>query len=66
MAHLTSRSGYRQLEARLNRFPQGTTPDELLYRIFSLLFSDEEAQRMARLPLRPFTAAAAARASSTR
>ena len=62
MAHLTSRSGYRQLEARLNRFPQGTTPDELLYRIFSLLFSDEEAQRMARLPLRPFTAATAARA----
>lgn len=61
MAHLTSRSGYRQLEERLNRFPQGTTPDELLYRIFSLLFSDEEAQRMARLPLRPFSTARAAR-----
>jgi NAD-dependent dihydropyrimidine dehydrogenase PreA subunit len=62
MAHLTSRSGYRQLEARLNRFPQGTTPDELLYRIFSLLFTDEEAQQMARLPLRPFSAERAARA----
>ncbi len=64
MAHLTARSGYRQLEARLNKFPQGTTPDELLYRIFSLLFSDEEAQRMARLPLRPFSAAKAAKAWS--
>lgn len=62
MAHLTSRSGYRLLEERLNRFPQGTTPSELLDRIFSLLFSDEEARRMAQLPLRPFSAARAARA----
>ncbi len=62
MAHLTSRSGYRQLEARLNRFPQGATPGELLHRIFSLLFSDEEAQRMALLPLRPFSVIQAARA----
>ena len=62
MAHLTSRSGYRLLEERLNRFPQGATPSELLDRIFALLFSDEEARRMARLPLRPFSAARAARA----
>jgi ferredoxin len=62
MAHLTSRSGYRLLEERLNRFPQGTTPSELLDRIFALLFSDEEARRMAQLPLRPFSAARAARA----
>lgn len=65
MAHLTSRSGYRLLEERLNRFPQGTTPSELLDRIFALLFSDEEARRMAQLPLRPFSAARAARAWKT-
>ena len=46
MAHLTSRSGYRLLEERLNRFPQGTTPSELLDGIFALLFSDEEARRL--------------------
>lgn len=30
MAHATSRGAYRQLTDRLNRFPQGAPPSELL------------------------------------
>ena len=30
MAHATSRGAYRQLTERLNRFPQGAPPSELL------------------------------------
>jgi len=56
MAHLTSRSGFRLLDERLNRFPQGTIQSDLLDRILALLFSDEEARRMAQLSLRPFSA----------
>ena len=37
MAHATSRGAYRQLTERLNRFPQGAPPSELLYRILELL-----------------------------
>lgn len=62
MAHLTARSGYRQLVERLNRFPQGAPPGVLLYRILGLLFSPEEAELVAKLPLRPFPAESAARA----
>ena len=61
MAHATSRDAYRRLEARLNRFPQGTAPSELLYRILELLFSEREAGLVAQVPIRPFSAADAAR-----
>lgn len=61
MAHLTPRQSYRELVTRLNRFPQGAAPAPLLYQILTLLFSEREAQLVARLPLRPFTAARAAR-----
>ena len=61
MAHLSARSGYRQLVDRLNRFPQGAPPSDLLYRILGLLFSEREAALVAQLPIRPFTAADAAR-----
>jgi len=62
MAHHTARSGYAQLVKRLNKFPQGAPPSELLYRILGLLFSEKEAGLVALLPIKPFTAAAAARA----
>ncbi len=62
IAHLTVRSAYRKLSDRLNRFPQGAPPSELLYRILELLFTEEEAGLVALLPIRPFTAATAARA----
>ena len=62
MAHNTVRSGYRSLVERLNRFPQGAPPSELLYRILGLLFSEREAALVALLPIKPFTAADAAAA----
>jgi ferredoxin len=62
MAHLAARSGYRDLVGRLNRFPQGAPPSELLYAILALLFTPREASLVARLPIRPFRPEAAARA----
>lgn len=61
MAHLTARQSYTDLTERLNRFPQGAPPSELLYRILGMLFSDREAELVAKLPLRPFSAEQAAR-----
>ena len=57
MAHHGSRSVYDRLTGRLNRFPQGAPPSETLYRILQLLFSEREADLVAVLPIRPFTAA---------
>jgi ferredoxin len=62
MAHQTVRSGYQQLVDRLNRFPQGAPPSEVLYAILKLLFSEREAGLVALLPIKPFTAAQAAAA----
>jgi ferredoxin len=56
MAHQTSRGAYQELVARLNRFPQGAPPSDLLYRILRLLFSEEEASLAAVLPIKPFDA----------
>jgi ferredoxin len=61
MAHATSRGAYGALSDRLNRFPQGAPPSELLYRILAMLFSEREAGLVAQLPIRPFTARKAAR-----
>jgi ferredoxin len=62
MAHWTTRTGYVALVDRLNRFPQGAPPSDLLLRILRLLFSEREAFLVAQLPLRPFTAVRASRA----
>ena len=61
MSHITLRQSYKRLSDRLNLFPQGAPPTELLFRILQLLFTQEEAALVALLPLRPFTATAAAR-----
>ncbi|MDH3998205.1 MAG: 4Fe-4S dicluster domain-containing protein [Desulfuromonadales bacterium] len=61
MAHRTPRSGYHNLTRRLNLYPQGAPPSELLYRILSMLFTEEEASLVAGLPIKPFTAEQAAR-----
>jgi ferredoxin len=61
MAHLTARKEYGSLVDRLNRFPQGAPPSRLLFEILALLFSEKEAELVAKLPLRPFTARRAAR-----
>jgi ferredoxin len=62
MAHATARSGYAELVKRLNKFPQGAPPSEVLYKILGLLFSEKEAGLVALLPIKPFTAKTAARA----
>ncbi len=62
MAHLSARDGYRGLVGRVNRFPQGAPPSELLYRILEILFSPREAELVAQLPIKPFRTATAAKA----
>jgi len=60
MAHLAARDGYQQLVKRLNRFPQGAPPSELLFKILQMLFSENEASLVSSLPIKPFTAKKAA------
>lgn len=61
MSHHSVKSGYSELVDRLNRFPQGAPPSESLYKILAMLFSEKEAELVALLPIKPFTAAQAAR-----
>lgn len=60
MAHYTVKSGYAALTRRLNRFPQGATPSELLRKILGILFTEREAALVSLLPIKPFTAEKAA------
>ncbi len=61
MSHITTRSAYSRLVDRLNKFPQGAPPSDVLYGILKMLFSEDEAGLAAVLPIRPFSAATAAR-----
>ena len=60
MAYQSIRPGYDSLVDRINRFPQGAPPSPLLYKILNILFSEKEAELVARLPIKPFTAEKAA------
>ncbi|MEI7422315.1 MAG: 4Fe-4S dicluster domain-containing protein [Prolixibacteraceae bacterium] len=60
MAHHTLKTAYSDLVDRLNRFPQGAPPSDLLNKILKILFSEKEAQLVSLLPIKPFTAAKAA------
>ncbi len=60
MAHHTLKSGYAVLTDRLNRFPQGAFPSELLQKILRILFTEKEADLVSLLPIKPFTAKKAA------
>jgi len=62
MAHRTIKSCYEQLVERLNRFPQGAPPSDLLYAILNLLFTEKEAALVSLLPIKPFTVETASRA----
>jgi hypothetical protein len=42
MAHHSLKSGYSRLVDRLNRFPQGAPPSELLNKILKILFTTKE------------------------
>ena len=61
MAHHTSHPAYGRLSERLNRFPQGAPPSELLFKILQMLFKEREAELASLLPIKPFTASDAAR-----
>ena len=65
MAHATARTGYRDLVERLNRFPQGAPPSDLLDRILKILFTEREAGLVSALPIKPFTLETAARVWKT-
>ena len=60
MAHHTAKKAYSSLIERLNRYPQGAPSSESLYKILGILFSKEEAERVAQLPIKPFTVEKAA------
>jgi len=60
MAHLTTRTSYNKLIKRINRFPQGAPESELLYKILGILFNEDEAELVSRLPIKPFSLKAAA------
>ncbi len=61
MAHRTLKNSYSSLVERINRYPQGAPPSELLNKILKILFSEKEAQLVSLLPIKPFTAAKASR-----
>jgi Pyruvate/2-oxoacid:ferredoxin oxidoreductase delta subunit len=61
MSHVTLKNSYKTLSDRLNLFPQGAPPSELLFQILEVLFTRDEAALVALLPIKPFNIAAAAR-----
>jgi ferredoxin len=61
MAHNMQETPYHRLVRRLNRFPQGAPPSDLLFRILETLFSEKEAQLAALMPIKPFSAKKAAK-----
>ena len=61
MSHVTLKNSYQTLSDRLNLFPQGAPPSELLFRILEVLFTRDEAALVALLPIKPFNVAAAAK-----
>lgn len=54
MSHIVAKETFKSLEDRLNKFPQGVPPSETLYKILSVLYTEEEAALVAKLPIRPF------------
>ncbi len=56
MAHRNLKKGYSDLVDRLNRFPQGAPPSDVLFKILKMLFSEKEAELVSLLPIKPFTA----------
>jgi ferredoxin len=61
MSHHSANGGYHHLIDRLNKYPHGAPASDLLFKILSILCTDQEAALLSQLPLRPFSAAKAAR-----
>ena len=55
MSHSANNTAYLRLVERLNRFPQGAPPSDLLYKILKILFSEKDAHLISLTPIRPFT-----------
>ncbi len=62
MGHHIDKNAYAGLVSRLNRFPQGAPPSELLEKILAVLLSEKEAELVSKLPIRPFSVDRAAAA----
>jgi len=62
MAHHNTikHNNYKKLSERLNLFPQGAAPTDLLFEILKILFSEREAGLVSALPIKPFNAVKAA------
>lgn len=60
MSHIVAKNAYKSLEERINKFPQGAPPSKTLYQILSILFTEEEARLVAKLPIKAFTLKTAA------
>lgn len=54
MSHITAKNAYKSLEERINKFPQGAPPSKTLYQILSILFTEDEARLVAKLPIKAF------------
>lgn len=61
MAHLTGRTGYKNLVDRYNKFPQGAPESDSLYEILQVMFTQDEAQLVSQLPIKPFNVKLAAK-----
>jgi ferredoxin len=68
MAHhiLLKQQSYFNLAERINRFPQGAPPTDLLFEILKILFSEKEAGLVSLLPVKPLTAEEAAKIWKTK
>jgi len=54
MAHHTAKDGYQRFADRLNLFPQGAPPTDLLFSTLRALVAEDEAAWLSQVPLRPF------------
>ena len=60
--HITIKeNSYYKLAERINRFPQGASPSDLLFEILKILFSEKEAGLVSLLPIKPFNTKKAAK-----
>lgn len=55
MAHRTRQTAYSKMVDRLNQFSQSAPPSHLLNKILKILVSENEANMIAQIPIRPFT-----------
>ncbi len=60
MGHITSKN-YLKLQERLDRNAQGAPISDSLMKILEILFTPDEAERVAHLPVKPFTVAEASK-----